>query len=135
MRLYHFTSPRHVRGCLQEGLRKGVILQSDNPPRFKSGWQWLTKNGGFIQEWAEVDSLPYDRTAYRLTIELPKIAHHKAKKWIDVCHRLTSPEMCRVLNGRGRPGDWYVFKGLVRPRWIVDVTAKHEMTLGDEPLT
>ena len=124
MKLYHFTSPLHVSGCRKEGIIRGSI------PIFKNGeygvlpgWQWLTTNSDFNQQWAntEFSTLPYDRTAYRLTVVIPKTAKDRLVKWLDICDKIPIDP---AMNAYGDPENWYVFIGRIKPRWIRQVDGK-----------
>lgn len=124
MALYHFTSPGHIDGCLEEGLTKGHVPVRLDPPKLLEGWQWLTEDGSFDQSWNTMENLDYDRTAYRITIRVPPLANNKLYRWTSVMDRLVEPQARRSLNAKGDPENWVLFKGVLRPRWFVGVTAK-----------
>jgi len=124
VKLYHFTSNLHVEGCTKNGITLGAI------PLYKNGkfyrlpdWQWLTTNPDFQQEWAntEYTMLSYDRTAFRLTVIIPKTARKQLFKWLDICDRFPIDE---YLNAYGDPENWYVFNGRIKPGWIREVEKK-----------
>jgi len=124
MKLYHFTSPFHVEGCCKEGIRKGSIpIRHNGRIGLLPNWQWLTSNPDFKQEWAntEFSTLPYDRTAFRITVVIPKTAIQRLHKWLDVCDRLPI-DPC--MNEFGDPENWYVFRGRIKPGWIRQVEEK-----------
>ena len=124
MKLYHFTSTHHVDKCLQEGIKLGSIpVVEDNSFKLISGYQWLTSNPDFKQEWAntEYSTLPYDRTAHRLTIIIPKTDRKNLYKWQDVCETFNIDE---YMNAYGDPENWYVFEGRIKPSWIRSVENK-----------
>lgn len=124
MKLYHFTSPIHVEGCKKEGINRGSIpLYKDGRHGLLPGWQWLTSNPDFGQEWAnkEHSTLPYDRTAYRLTVVIPKTSKNRLHKWLDICGSLP---IDKHLNAFGDPENWYVFQGRIKPGWIRQVEQK-----------
>ena len=125
MILYHFTSPHHVEGCLREGLRLGHIPADVARGRrgLIPGYQWLTTNPEFAQSWCEYSSLPYDRAAYRITVDVPKEAEADALVWTEVCQRL-APKGWRILNEFGDPDNWRLFRGIVRPEWMGEVLHK-----------
>jgi len=124
--LYHFTSPRHIHSVLDEGLTMGHIPISLDPPRLRSGYQWLTRDKSFDQAWNSMTNLDYDRTAYRLTIEIPNIAMGKLIDWTSNYEGLVEPHAWKSLNAGGHPNQWVLFKGVIRPQWFVDVTAKND---------
>lgn len=124
MKLYHFTSPLHVDGCKKEGVYKGVIpLYQNGNLGVLSGWQWLTANPDFNQGWAntEFSILPYDRTAFRIEIVIPKTARKRLYKWLDICSRFPIDQH---LNTYGDPKNWYVFDGRIKPGWIRQIRPK-----------
>lgn len=124
MKLYHFTSPVHIKGCLKEGITKGSIpLIIQGKIALATGWQWLTSNPEFKQEWTngEYSTLPYDRTAFRLTVNIPKTAKDKLFRWMDVCKKLP---IIKEMNDFGDPENWWVFKGRIKPSWIKKVEGK-----------
>lgn len=124
MRLYHFTSPLHVEGCCKEGIAKGSIpLVVKGKIGLAQNWQWLTSNPEFHQEWAntEYSTLPYDRTAFRLTVNIPKAHSCRLFKWTELCKSLSIIE---GFNDYGDPENWWVFAGRIRPGWIREVEAK-----------
>ena len=117
MKLYHFTSKHHVQGCLDKGLRLGVIPIQGPPDKltFIKEMQWLTQNPEKAQSWNENSTLPYDRTEYRLTVKIPKAHRRKLIPW-----RLIE-DMSPILSSDGDPDNWYVFDGIIKPGWIRDV--------------
>ena len=128
MKLYHFTSPLHVDGCLKNGIIKGVIpIYKDGKYGLIPGYQWLTSNPKFHQEWAntEYTTLPYDRTAYRLTVVIPKAARDRLFRWFDICDKLPIDE---AMNAYGDPENWFVFQGRIKPGWIRRVEQKEKET-------
>lgn len=132
MELYHFTSPVHLDGCLKEGITKGMIpLLENGQVTVISGWQWLTSNPKFNQSWAEFSSLPYDRTAYRLTVNIPKSAMGNLSKWLDICK--TMPFL-PDLNTYGDPENWWVLKRRIKPGWIRGVEKKKSCPLCGQPM-
>ena len=127
-KLYHFTPEHMVRGCLQDGLTRGCIPLSIDPPEFAMGYQWLTSNKAFQQSWCQYSSLPYDRSAFRITIKIPKSEKKAGRlvKWMDYCRQNLSNEKLQsaasVLNSYGDPENWYLFHGTVKKEWFVKVS-------------
>jgi hypothetical protein len=124
MTLYHFTSLKHIRGCLAEGLTKGHVPTQLEPPELASGWQWLTTDESFQQSWNTMTNLDYDRTAYRITITLPYYAAGKVYRWEKKGPKLCKRSTYETLSSQGDPENWRLFKGTLHPQWMVDVTAK-----------
>jgi hypothetical protein len=127
VKLYHFTSPLHVESCKKNGLTRGVIpLLVNGKIAILPGYQWLTANPDFNQSWAntEYTTLPYDRTAFRLTVVIPKkTAQGQLFKWLDLCHKFPIDE---YLNAYGDPENWHIFKGKIKPSWIRAIDKKPE---------
>lgn len=124
MILYHFTSKYHVDGCLEHGIKFGMI-----PEKMGSlvavihGYQWLTTNPDFIQSWCEGGSLGYDRTEYRLTVKIPKKKQKNLLIWLDNCHDY---KLAGVLNSFGDPENWRLYHGEIPKHWIIETVWKHE---------
>lgn len=120
MKLYHFTSKHHIQGCTQEGLRLGIIPISINPPKLIPGFQWLTKNKSFEQMWCDpkYSSLPYRRDEYRITIKIPRIQRKNLIAWLYYFEQKLKNTEAKHLNDFGDPYNWYLFKGIVTPKWF-----------------
>ena len=124
IKLYHFTSALHVEGCIKEGINKGSIpLYKNGKFGLLPGWQWLTESPDFKQVWAntEFTTLPYDRTAFRLTVIIPKTAQKQLFRWLDICNKFP---IDRHLNAYGGPENWHVFRGRIKPSWIRQIVQK-----------
>ena len=132
MKLFHFTSDFHVQPCTRAGIFMGVIPLSidtvTGKADFKKGCQWLTVNPDFDQSWNRNSSLPYDRTMYRLTIEIPKIFLKKLLKFDTDLKKIIPAEMYGVLAGDdldgGDPENWYAYEGVILSSWIKKVERK-----------
>lgn len=124
MELYHFTADKFIESILENGLTMGrVPMQKEGEIYLKHGFQWLTSNDVFEQSWGlmERSSLPYDRTANRLIIEIPKLRQRNLSKWMDACK---NNQLAETLNSYGDPDNWYLYKGTVFPQWIKKVEHK-----------
>ena len=127
MRLYHFTPAHLLHGCISNGLSKGSVPHQSRKQRQDGsvcliyGYQWLTLNNKFTQSWCEGGTLPYDRTEYRLTIVIPKLRQRNVLHWLDVCK---TNQMAQELNSMRDAENWVLYKGIVRPQWIVAVDRK-----------
>jgi hypothetical protein len=122
MRVYHFCAEKHIKKILREGISKGGVYL----PRYgdtKSvelfyGYQWVTldpekKN----QSWNTREIVRYDRTAFRLTLEIPDDSEGQI---------LTRDQLEKEVPGSGVlfdfwPGseNWRVYHGWILPEWIV----------------
>lgn len=131
MKLYHFTSHIHVRGCLDTGIRLGTIptFSESGEVTLLPGYQWLTKNPSFSQRWDEYSSLPYKRTGYRIGVSIPynkRIRKHLIP-WMVFCQNgLVHPQMIRDLNGDGDPEEWYIYTGPIPKRLLREVVKNPE---------
>lgn len=128
MKLYHFTSEQHIVRCCKHGLTLGMIptYNEQGQRDVIKGYQWLTVNKEFSsQNWHTRGRLPYDRTAYRILINIPK---HRRKislfHWIDVCNDLCDKQMVEELNYTGHPEDWYIYKGNIKTGWFREIVDK-----------
>ncbi len=119
MQLYHFTSRYHIKGCLECGLTMGIIPVCYKKKLIISGYQWLTVNKNFNQSWCRFSSLPYDRTEYRIKLQIPKrIRKERLMKWDKYALHFVSEEMKQILNSVGDYYNWYVFRGKISPKYI-----------------
>lgn len=127
MTLYHFTPQRFIHSVLREGLTKGGVPLSLDPPKLDHRFRWLTQNESFQQAWSRVHLFDYDRTAYRITIEIPRFARSKLSRWTQVGPKIGGERMyhdINALNDRTDPENWFLFKGTVRRQWFRAVDAK-----------
>ena len=119
MTIYHFCSAKAVKAIRRQGIRIGAVYVP-KPGDAKSvelyhGYQWLTldperKN----QSWATRKIVKENRTAYRLTINLP-----------DDCVLFDRDGLEKEIPGTGIlfdgwPGseNWRVYHGWILPEWI-----------------
>lgn len=121
LKLFHFTSRHHIQGCLKEGLTKGVIPLSVDPPILVKDFQWLTTNKTFDQSWCRYGTLPYNRNDYRITVKIPKNKRNLLIRWMLLCKHEKFKLSAMALNSQGDPNNWYLFKGIVKPKWFRDV--------------
>ena len=121
---YHFTSHLHVDSCRNEGLKLGVMpFVKNGNLRLIKNYQWLTRRPDFKQAWCEGGSLQYDRSEYRITIEIPKLRQKNLFKWLDKCE---TNKLAADLNYRGDPENWFIYHGIIAPQWIKECNWKHE---------
>lgn len=72
MILYHFCAAKHIKSILRQGLTKGALAEP-TPTGFRIyyGYTWLTVDPDpNKQSWATRNAIKYDRTAWRLTIDM-----------------------------------------------------------------
>ena len=123
--LYHFCSDQHLPGILKRGLTLGRVCWLEKGIiHSRSGYQWLTSNPErAAQEWCQqkFSSLPYDRCANRLTIEIPADEQLALARWVDEGPLMVPPDQLRVLNMFGDPREYFLFLGDLPARWITKV--------------
>lgn len=122
MTLYHFTAKRFLAGIEKEGLTRGVMLKSMNPPKFLHNKQWLTTNPSFDQGWSiGTGRLPYKRNEVRIEFEIPLDSRGNLKPWSQM--RFLVPEVADDLEASdlADPENWWIYQGDVKPWWIREV--------------
>lgn len=120
MILYHFCAAHMVRSILKEGLTKGSFPKLINGVLIiKNDHQWLTaESNPKKQSWATSHLIAYDRTDYRLTINIPDNYRKKLIKARD--YVLTLPEENHELVfGWDGSDQWYIYLGKIPPKWIM----------------
>lgn len=122
---FHFTAKRFLESIQKEGLTRGCMLASMEPPKFIMNKQWLTTNPDFKQGWAQgTGKLPYSRTEVRLTIEIPVFYISNLKPWTQL--KFLVPLVAKELEDSpdADPENWMIYQGRVNPEWIKEVIYK-----------
>lgn len=119
MILYHFCAQKHIDAILREGLTMGGVTElTASGVILHDGWTWLTlERDPRKQSWAKNQTiLPYSRTAWRLTIEIPD----SELKRLYNREKLTALYPATQLLFRGFEGceEWRAFKGPIPAQWI-----------------
>jgi hypothetical protein len=116
LKIYHFTAAHLLAGCLSDGLTLGKVPLIDRAGHvyLATGWQWLTTNPDWLQEWQALSSLPYPRNAHRLTICIPKSRRKRLFDW----RRVVPGNVAAILGAFGDPENWRLFHGRIKPAWI-----------------
>ncbi len=124
---FHFCADLflcRVGGIKDVGITLGKIpFMKNGKFYFLDGYQWLTKNSTFNQSWNESSTLPYDRTANRLVVEVKRQKKHQVYKWMDFCERHKN-DLSDDMNAFGDPENWYIFNGIIPVSWIVAIDQK-----------
>lgn len=130
MKLYHFCAPQFLEGIRREGLTLGRTPFQLPTGRlgFIQGTQWMTVNPDFEQAWNPMDTIRYDRTAYRLTYAIPKDAREHLATWWQLKARM----IAKLGEGCIWPHfevdqdleNWRIYMGRVHPVWLRKVEAK-----------
>lgn len=127
MTLYHFTAKRFLNSIEIEGLTRGCMVKSFNPPTFLLNKQWLTKNESFNQGWSVgTGRLPYKRNEVRLKIEIPNSKLENLKPWTQM--KFLVPLVANDLEASdlADPENWFIYQGAIKPSWIVDIVENKE---------
>lgn len=121
MILYHFCAAKHVRSILREGLTKGGLSEFSYRTGYclHLGWTWLTTDPDpRNQSWATKNVIKYDRTAYRLTIDIPEMECSRLYDRVGVT--LLHPGCDMLFQGFPGSENWRVFHGRIPRAWITD---------------
>lgn len=118
--LYHFCADFCLSSILKNGLTMGSTPIFENGSlRVEGGTQWLTKDGNpDRQSWNTQSTLPYSRTARRLTINIS----YSHRKKIVPAHDFMAQypaENAGLVDGWAGSEHWFVYRGKIPPGWIV----------------
>jgi len=118
MILYHFCADRHVKNILGKGLTIGGVMEiTPKGYALHTGWNWLTLNGNpNEQTWEGRVLIPYSRTAWRLTINIPD----EALGNVYDKERLIAlyPGVEYLFSGHTESSEWRVYRGMIPNEWI-----------------
>jgi hypothetical protein len=129
MILYHFTAARLIESIKREGITKGAVLKGfkNDKPEFLLGYLWMTINPAFSdQEWCKNRvMIPYDRAAYRITVDVPHYSESRVINWIEFCNQgRVSRDVAELLNAYGDPENYRLFRGYIPPQRFKAIDAK-----------
>lgn len=113
MKLYHFTSLNHLSAICRYGLTVGDVPTDLYLNKGRCG-VWLTSS-----EQAQGHGLDgiYDKTRFRLTVELPEDA--RLVRWIEWAPRNATKETICALHATAHNFEtWFVFFGAIEPSAI-----------------
>jgi hypothetical protein len=121
MRLYHFTPRHRLEPILRHGLSRGLtpVVIGGKLVRIP-GYQWLTTNPDFRQSWNDASLLPFDRTAYRIQLAVPRSAAPQLLPWPNWKAELGA-RMMPGFDSHCDPKNWVVFKGTAPPTWFTHI--------------
>jgi len=133
MRLYHFTSVHLLGGIRKNGLTLGCLpIITETKTVLIRLCQWLTSDGDFnAQSWATSETISYDRTAVRLAIEIPVKYHDKLINAHDFVKLMPGASKRLITDWEGSE-NWYLFFGVIPPKWIKVVVWKKEVLPYDD---
>ena len=122
MKLYHFTPAHLFPLVMRDGISRGMTpVKVNRLIGFVPNTQWLTSNPEFTQSWSEGSTLPYDRTAFRLTIELEN--DKNLLTWTKFKRQIRG-HVLPHFDAFGDPENWYVYVGQIDPIFITDHAEK-----------
>jgi hypothetical protein len=108
MKLYHFTSHRHLYGIARHGLTVGDVPTD------------IHLNKGRCGVWLTSDEHPYghglggaaDKTQYRLTVNAPE--NSGLVRWTEWAPKNATPETIRLCHATAsRFQSWYIYFGVI----------------------
>lgn len=136
---YHFTSAHHYKKVREKGLTHGVIPWNVT----RAGrlvtvphWQWLTEDPDWAQSWDSPgfhSKLPFRRTEYRITIEIPGLYDHRCIRWeVWKLRMKMSAEACEYYSHFAGQRFWWVYHGKIPRAWFIEVRRNPELVQIDE---
>lgn len=122
IKLYHFCAAQDVESIKRQGLTLGMCpVVTDYGIKFIKKCQWLTKDmNPAAQSWATSHGLNYSRTAYRLTVVIPKKHVRNLIVSTEFVKELPK-EAQEVVNGWPGSEEWYIYRGTIPPKWIKEI--------------
>lgn len=116
MRLYHFTSVRHLRGIALYGLTVGDVPTDLAAFKGRCG-VWLTSD--MTARGHGLEGSADDKSQFRLTVEAPDNA--LLVRWVDWAPKNVRPETISRLHAIAPSfNTWYVYFGIIKPSAIVE---------------
>lgn len=122
IKLYHFCAAQDVESIKRQGLTLGMCpVVTDYGIKFIKKCQWLKKDmNPEAQSWATSHGLNYSRTAYRLTVVIPKKHVRNLIVATEFVKELTKKAQELVTEWAGSE-NWYIYRGEILPQWIKEV--------------
>jgi hypothetical protein len=109
MKLYHFTSSRHLYGIARYGLTVGDVPTDLLKAKGVCG-VWLTSDPSSVGHGLEGSAA--DKTGFRLTIQSPENAN--LVKWTDWATANVTPETRHALHATAAGFEtWFVYFGVI----------------------
>lgn len=126
MILFHFCADKHIRSILRHGLTEGFLaIPAHCGFRLLSGWTWLTTDPDpNNQSWATKNAIKYDRTAWRLTIEIPDDALSEMYDRTGICGIYPACDL--LFKDFLGSENWRVYNGRVPKEWIREAKEMHK---------
>jgi hypothetical protein len=119
MRFYHFCPAHMLESILKDGITKGKLpIIIGGKVQTADCCQWLTEEPDpEKQSWATSHMLPYSRTAYRLSIWIPKRGMKHLMRAEELLPNLPSESKRLITDWEGSE-KWFVYLGVIPPKWI-----------------
>lgn len=118
MIFYHFCADKHIKKILREGLTIGAVTEPTKTGYLMhTGWIWLTTDpDARHQSWATSIMIPYSRTEWRITIDIPDEALDRIydRKRLSVLY----PTSTKLFDGWSGSENWRVYKGQIPKTWF-----------------
>ena len=118
MRLYHYTSVRHVKEILKSGVIR-TTCSDIQPDGAGPAVVWLTSNAKSKQEWTEgeVPNFLFEKYGVRITVEIPEKEAHRYPEWSRKVG--IDPKWFKLYTERDSDfGNWYVVtRAIGRSEW------------------
>ena len=116
MKLFHFTSERHLYGISRHGLTVGDVPTDIHSNKGRCG-VWLTSDSD--PKGHGLEGSAADKGQFRLTVNVPENA--ALIRWIDWAPKNVTPTTIRVLHATARGFEtWYVYFGVIDLSAIVE---------------
>jgi len=118
LRLYHFTSVRHVKEILKSGVIR-TTYSDIQPDGAGPAVVWLTSNPKPKQGWteSEVPNFLYEKYGIRITVEVPEKEAHQYPEWSRKMG--IDPKWLKLYTERDSDfGNWHVVtRAIGRSDW------------------
>jgi hypothetical protein len=125
MKLYHFTSVRHLRAISLHGLTVGDVPTDLALNRGRCG-VWLTSDDS--PKGHGLEGSAANKSQFRLTVDVPD--NELLVRWIDWAAEYATPVTVRGLHSTASGfNSWYVYFGVIDRKAIIDCV---DMQTGSE---
>lgn len=118
MILYHFCADKHIKKILREGLTNGGVHEPTKTGYLlHTGWMWLTTDPDpKHQSWNAQITIPYNRTEWRIEIEIPDDALDRVYDKKRLC--ILYPNADILFNNWKGSEHWRAFRGQIPKEWF-----------------
>lgn len=122
MKIYHFTAAHLLPAIKRRGITMGTFpLHIGKRYKLINNLQWLTSDPDKEnQSWATKELIDYDRTAIRITVDIPEYFLENLVSAREFVKNFTGENKALVEEWEGSES-WFIYKGQIPPGWIVGV--------------